>query len=62
MFMSFLIYNHYQNNKKIEMADNYIEETKINEEQIAVQEQEVIEIKEEQKINYTSVLEITSIN
>lgn len=62
MFMSFLIYNYYQNNKEIEMIDNYIEETKIIEEQIDVQEQEVIEEKQEQKINYTAVLEIPSIN
>lgn len=62
MFMSFLIYNHYQNNKEIEMVDTYIEETKIIKEQIVVQEQEVIEEKEEQKINYTAVLEIPSIN
>ncbi len=62
MFMSFFIYNYYQNNKEIEMIDNYIEETKIIEEQIDVQEQEVIEEKQEQKINYTAVLEIPSIN
>lgn len=62
MFISFLIYSYYQNNKEIEMIDNYIEETKIIEEQIDVQEQEVIEEKQEQKINYTAVLEIPSIN
>lgn len=62
MFMSFFIYNYYQNNKEIEMIDNYIEETKIIEEQIDAQEQEVIEEKQEQKINYTAVLEIPSIN
>lgn len=62
MLMSFLIYNYYQNNKEIEMIDNYIEQTKIIEEQIDVQEQEVIEEKEEQEIDYTAILEIPSIN
>lgn len=60
--MSFFIYNYYQNNKEIEMIDNYIEETKIVKEQNVVQEQEIIEEKQEQKINYTAVLEISSIN
>lgn len=55
VIISFLsVYNYYQTQKDEEMVNDYIEETKI------VDEEEIEE--EQQEINYTAVLEIPSID
>ena len=57
------VYNYFKEEKEVEIADNYIEETKaIDDEEIItendVQKKESIK----QEINYTAVIEIPSIN
>ena len=63
MIISFLgVYNYYQAQKDEEMANDYIEETKIVDEEEVEEEQPEIKKEYQQEINYTAVLEIPSID
>ena len=56
------VYNYYQAQKDEEMVNDYIEETKIVDEEEIEEEQPEIKKEYQQEINYTAVLEIPSID
>ena len=63
VIISFLsVYNYYQTQKDEEMVNDYIEETKIVDEEEMEEEQPEIKKEYQQEINYTAILEIPSIN
>ena len=63
VIISFLsVYNYYQTQKDEEMVNDYIEETKIVDEEEIEEEQPEIKKEYQQEINYTAVLEIPSID
>ena len=63
VIISFLsVYNYYQAQKDEEMVNDYIEETKIVDEEEIEEEQPEIKKEYQQEINYTAVLEIPSID
>ena len=63
VIISFLsVYNYYQTQKDEEMVNDYIEETKIVDEEEMEKEQPEIKKEYQQEINYTAILEIPSID
>ena len=57
------VYNYFKEEKEVEIADNYIEETKVIDDEEIITENDVQKkesIKKE--INYTAVIEIPSVN
>ena len=63
VIISFLsVYNYYQAQKDEEMVNDYIEKTKIVDEEEIEEEQPEIKKEYQQEINYTAVLEIPSLD
>lgn len=57
------VYNYFKEEKEVEIADNYIEETKvIDDEEIITENDTQKKESIKQEINYTAVIEIPSIN
>lgn len=57
------VYNYFKEEKEVEIADNYIEETKVIDDEEIITENDVQKKESiKQEINYTAVIEIPSIN
>lgn len=58
------VYNYFKEEKEVEIADNYIEETKVIDDEEIITEKNDVQKKEsiKKEINYTAVIEITSVN